>query len=276
MKIIKKLLCVILLLISMLLSKQGTASRKFSTDWSGSDSQVNNWTKELIASVAIDIYMNAKDRRTEILPAGIKYKKPEQRAPTGNRYFDEAEAYRTILAEHECAIKSSTETYENGEWENVEDLMFYSGKINGVLYYCLKDLSNDGHPELIIGTYIESKSEYIPGVIYHYSEEKGIVWSFLSEGMTARIYEGGIIEMEGHGVYEPLLYYRFFSDDSGNMEYLGCYTIREQEGTVKYYKETGGKDMEREISEKEYKETIAAYTAVRMNLDYLPIEGFCN
>lgn len=179
--------CVILLLIFMLLSKQDTASRKFSPDWSDSDNQVNIRTNELVASAAMDIYMNAKDRLTETLPAGIKYKKPEQRASTGNRYFDEAEAYRTILAEHEYAIKSSTETYENGEWENIEDLMFYSGKANGVLYYCLKDLSNDGHPELIIGTYLESKNEYLPGVIYHYSEEKGIVWSFLSEGMTTRL-----------------------------------------------------------------------------------------
>ena len=276
MKTLKKRLCVILLLIFMLLSKQDTACRKFSPDWSDSDNQVNIRTNELVASAAMDIYMNAKDRLTETLPAGIKYKKPEQRASTGNRYFDEAEAYRIILAEHEYAIKSSTETYENGEWENLEDLMFYSGKADGVLYYCLKDLSNDGHPELIIGTYLESKNEYLPGVIYHYSEEKGIVWSFLSEGMTARLYDGGIIEMEGHGVYEPLLYYRFFSDDSGDIEYLGCYTIREQDGTVKYFKETGGEDMEREIPEKEYKETIATYTAVRMDLEYLPIEGFCN
>ena len=85
----------------MLLSKQDTASRKFSPDWSDSDNQVNIRTNELVASAAMDIYMNAKDRLTETLPAGIKYKKPEQRASTGNRYFDEAEAYRTILAEHE-------------------------------------------------------------------------------------------------------------------------------------------------------------------------------
>lgn len=43
--------------------------------------------------------------------------------------------------------------------------------------------------------------------------------------MTARLYDGGIIEMEGHGVYEPLLYYRFFSDESGDMEYLGCFIM---------------------------------------------------
>ncbi len=101
MKTLKKRLCVILLLIFMLLSKQDTASRKFSPDWSDSDNQVNIRTNELVASAAMDIYMNAKDRLTETLPAGIKYKKPEQRASTGNRYFDEAEAYRIILAEHE-------------------------------------------------------------------------------------------------------------------------------------------------------------------------------
>ena len=275
MKSFKKLLCVIILMITIFLSKQGTQIRKSPTDRTGNDSQVNIQTKELTASAAPDIYMNARDRWPGILSAGIKYKKPEQRISTGNRYFDEAEAYRIILAEHEYAIKSNIDTYENGIWENVEDLMFYSGKEEGVLYYCLKDLSNDGHPELIIGTYWEKENVYHPGVIYHYSEENGIVWSFLSEGMMARIYEGGIIEMEGHGAYNLLLYYRFVSDDSGELEFLGYYTMQIQEGTVKYFKEIGEEGQKKEISEKEYRETIAAYTAVLMDLEYLPIEGFC-
>ena len=275
MKTIKKILCVALLLIFMLLGKQGTVVRKFSTDWSGSKNQENIQTKEITESAVMDINMNVKDRQSEIFSAEIKYKMPEQRGSTGNRYFDEAEAYWIILAEYEYAIKSNIETYENGVWENVEDLMFYSGKKKGVLYYCLKDLSNDGHPELIISTYLESENEYLPGVIYHYSEEKGIVWSFLSEGMTARIYDGGIVEMEGSGAYEPLLYYRFFSDDSGDLEFLGYYTIQVQDGEAKYFEEAGKGDGKREISEKEYKEIIAAYTAVLIDLEYLPIEGFC-
>ena len=145
---------------------------------------------------------------------------------------DRAEAYRSILAEHEYAVKSNIETYEKGSWENVEDLMFYAGKNKGVLYYCLKDLSGDGHPELIIGTFWEDEKVYNLEVIYHYSEERGIVWSFLSEGMPAHIYDGGIIEMEGPGVYNPRLYYRFCPDDSGAVEYLGCYTIEQQENGI--------------------------------------------
>lgn len=39
------------------------------------------------------IYMNVKDRQPEKFSVEIKYKKPEQRDSTGNRYFDEAEAY---------------------------------------------------------------------------------------------------------------------------------------------------------------------------------------
>ena len=45
MKTIKKILCVALLLIFMLLGKQGTVVRKFSTDWSGSKNQENIQTK---------------------------------------------------------------------------------------------------------------------------------------------------------------------------------------------------------------------------------------
>ena len=113
-----KILCAVFLVISMLLSKQRTAGRKFPTDWSGSDSQVNIQIKELVISVVMDIYMNAKDRQPEIYSAEIKYKKPEQRGSTGHRYFDEAEAYWKILAEYEYAIKSIIETYVNGVWED--------------------------------------------------------------------------------------------------------------------------------------------------------------
>lgn len=81
--------------------------------------------------------------------------------------------------------------------------------------------------------------------------------------------------MEGSGAYEPLLYYRFFSDDSGDLEFLGYYTIQVQDGEAKYFEEVGKGDGKREISEKEYKEIIAAYTAVLIDLEYLPIEGFC-
>lgn len=59
------------------------------------------------------------------------------------------------------------------------------------------------------------------------------------------------------------------------MEFLGYYTIQVQDGEAKYFEEVGKGDGKREISEKEYKEIIAAYTAVLIDLEYLPIEGFC-
>ncbi len=45
--------------------------------------------------------------------------------------------------------------------------------------------------------------------------------------------------MVGPGANNPRLYYRFCPDDSGAVEYLGCYTIEQQEnGTIKYFIET--------------------------------------
>lgn len=227
---IEKLLCIIFIVSAIFLGRQNIASRKLSADWQDRNRQENVQMEEASVSEPLDI--NIEDEQSEILSPDSRDKKPEQSNPTGNRYFDEVEAYRSILAEHEYAVKSNIETYEKGSWENVEDLMFYAGKNKGVLYYCLKDLSGDGHPELIIGTFWEDEKVYNLEVIYHYSEERGIVWSFLSEGMPAHIYDGGIIEMEGPGVYNPRLYYRFCPDDSGAVEYLGCYTIEQQENGI--------------------------------------------
>ena len=272
----EKLLDLILLVSAILLCRQGIASRKLPTDWLNLNRQENVQMEE--ASVSEPPEINMEDGQSEILSSDSRDKKPEQSNPTGNRYFDEVEEYRSILAEHEYAVKSNIETYESGSWENVEDLMFYAGKNNGVLYYCLKDLSGDAHPELIIGTFWENEKIYHPGVIYHYSEEKGIVWSFLSEGMAAYIYDGGIIEMVGPGANNPRLYYRFCPNDSGAVEYLGCYTIEQQDnGTIKYFIETiqhEGGVSQRQLSEKEYKEAIDTYTAALTELQYLPIEGF--
>ena len=185
---IEKLLCIIFIVSAIFLGRQNIASRKLSADWQDRNRQENVQMEEASVSEPLDI--NIEDEQSEILSPDSRDKKPEQRNPTGNRYFDEAEAYRSILAEHEYAVKSNIETYEKGSWENVEDLMFYAGKNKGVLYYCLKDLSGDGHPELIIGTFWEDEKVYNLEVIYHYSEERGIIWSFFFFFIPAHIYDG--------------------------------------------------------------------------------------
>lgn len=93
-----------------------------------------------------------------------------------------------------------------------------------------------------------------------------------------RTYMMGDYRNGGSGANNPRLYYRFCPDDSGAVEYLGCYTIEQQEnGTIKYFIETiqhGGGVSQRQLSEKEYKEAIDTYTAALTELQYLPIEGF--
>lgn len=189
-----------------------------------------------------------------------------------NRYFDEIKAYRGVLEEYAYALKSSEE-FENGKWKNVYDVLFYNGQ-KDPLYYTLKDLSDDGHPELIMGILGDNINIYI---IYHYSEEKGIVWSHITENMTVNLYEGNIIERMDGGIFFRHWYLRFLPDDSGELEiltYLKSDLIEEH--IEKYYKNMGDaqNDLWIEISEKEYQETIHQYTAVPMELEWFSFDNF--
>lgn len=201
-------------------------------------------------------------------------KKIPQETYTGNRYFNEAEAYRKVLEEYEYASKSTDETYEPDKWEYMYDLLFFCADV----YYSLKDLNNDNHPELIIGVFVDFGEDncYQPFIIYHYSEKEGIVWSYITEGHTTNLYEGGIVEGFGPGMRAPRYYYQFLPDDSGGLKGLGHYETEEQDnGTKKYFYDENGSDDEMvEISEEEYREAIDKYTASPIELEWFPIEGF--
>ena len=84
---------------AIFLGGQSIASRKPSADWQDRNRQENVQMEEASVSEPLDISM--EDGQSEILSPDSSDKKLEQRNPTGNRYFDEAEAYRSILAEHE-------------------------------------------------------------------------------------------------------------------------------------------------------------------------------
>ena len=94
----EKLLYLIFLVSAIFLCRQGIASRKLPTDWLNRNRQENVQMEE--ASVSEPPEINMEDGQSEILSSDSRDKKPEQSNPTGNRYFDEVEAYRSILAEH--------------------------------------------------------------------------------------------------------------------------------------------------------------------------------
>lgn len=189
-----------------------------------------------------------------------------------NKYFNEIKAYGEVLKEYAYALKSG-EKYESNKWKNVYDVLFYTGQIDP-LYYTLKDLSDDGHPELIMG--ILGNNIYIY-IIYHYSEEKGIVWSHITENMTVNLYEGNIIERIDGGISFRHWYLRFLPDDSGELELLTYLKSEPNEENIeKYYKNMGDaqNDLWIEISEKEYQETIHQYTAIPMELEWVSFDAF--
>lgn len=214
----------------------------------------------------------------------------QQITPTGNSYFDEAEAYKGILAEYELAQQSTDELYIPERWKYVDQQMFYVAK-EDPLYYSLADLSGNGHPELIIGT-IMTESEtpahahivlfseaplpagaahYYPRYIYSYDEEEGIDYIERGGNMIS-IYEGGIIEISRSDYF----YYYQYQRDSGELEFLDYFKVKAeiQDDEVKsrsYYRSAQDDSRNDEISENEYWEYMEQYTSRPMELEWMPV-----
>lgn len=217
----------------------------------------------------------------------------QQITPTGNSYFDEAEAYKGILAEYELAQQSTDELYIPERWKYVDQQMFYVAK-EDPLYYSLADLSGNGHPELIIGT-IMTESEtpahahivlfseaplpagaahYYPRYIYSYDEEEGIDYIERGGNMIS-IYEGGIIEISRSDYF----YYYQYQRDSGELEFLDYFKVKAeiQDDEVKsrsYYRSAQDDSRNDEISENEYWEYMEQYTSRPMELEWELVKGF--
>lgn len=223
-----------------------------------------------------ETFVNKNTKLNSYLFKNIKDIRMMQSISSWNRYFNEIKAYRGVLEEYAYALISNEE-FENDKWKNVYDVLFYNGQ-KYPLYYALKDLSNDGHPELIMGILenISDSGMYIY-IIYHYSDEKGIVWSNITENMIVNLYEENIIECIDGGISSPCWYLRFLPDDSGELEILDYFISEEKKGQMtKYYKNINDiqNDYWIEISEKEYQKAIQQYTAVPMKLEWVSFEPF--
>lgn len=217
----------------------------------------------------------------------------EESKMSGNRYFDETEAYKNILAEYESAQISTDEIHSLYKSENVSDLLFHVAK-KKTLYYSLADLTGDGHMELVMGAVMEELQEahnplhitpklserpagtkyYDPWVIYSYNEEDGIVRSCERGAYEITIYEEGIVEM----TRAWHTYYYQYQKDSGELSFLDHFRVKPEIQDSKvvsrtYYRITQDESCDEEISESEYWECIKQYTSKPMELEWMPVEG---
>ena len=109
---------------------------------------------------------------------------------------DRLEAYNQILTEYEHVLEDADYTEE--KWVYVYDyIKRYLNNPTVDFYYCIKDLAEDGTPELILS--VQDRGEYIPFIIYAYDDEK-VEWLCIREEYIMRIYEEGIVEYITGGV----------------------------------------------------------------------------
>ena len=193
--------------------------------------------------------------------------------------YDGVNTYQTILAEYERAWKDIS--YTPNQWENV-DITFvgYYQREDYELCYSLKDLTDDGMDELIIGLLHEGK--YIPNIIYGYKKGE-VVWLMGIMERPLTIYKKGVVKCEwgaagrGYHIYYELQKYlertKFLDEVSDIPKNWGG---GQEEGM--YYYRSIGKSLgeEEEITEEEFWDIRNKYETTQVELEWNLVEGFWN
>lgn len=190
--------------------------------------------------------------------------------------FDEFGGYTELLMEYERVFEDPT--YTEDKWENIYDHIgrFANSESYG-LYYCIKDLSGDGKPELILsGRY---DSEYRPMIIYAYADGE-YIWSCISENYDMEIYENGIVEMvSGSAGKEYHTFYQLEKNSGFAWFVEEVYDIprnwggKEGEGML-YYRSIHHGSEDEELTEEEYFNVLNQYEIDPIELEWHVVEGF--
>ena len=193
--------------------------------------------------------------------------------------YDGVNTYQTILAEYERARKDIS--YTPNQWENVDNTFVgYYQREDYELCYSLKDLTDDGMDELIIGLLHEGK--YIPNIIYGYKKGE-VVWLMGIMERPLTIYEKGVVKCEwgaagrGYHTYYELQKYlertKFLDEVSDIPKNWGG----GQEEGMFYYRSIGKSlGEEEEITEEEFWGIRNKYEATQVELEWNLVEGFWN
>lgn len=175
-----------------------------------------------------------------------------------------------------------------GEWKYLYDELCgawmsrvkWDGEGGGAdaIRYSLKDLTEDGFPELIMGYHSEADDRTTPCIIYYYSEKEGIQTEAASSYFTMTIYENNIVEYVSGGAYSTTTYLQF-RKDTEEWVVADIIAVSDMWDPVNkkedrlYYggNTTGGGTLQDLISEEEYIQIKEKYTAELMEMEWMPL-----
>ena len=185
-------------------------------------------------------------------------------------------------------IPVGTNLYSDMYWEKVtqgdwKDVYEYLGGAENICY-SLSDLTNDGFPELIMGSYTNADVVHLDGEkvfqVQGSGWENSYVWIYVvyyyngnevkqvceCEGNRIELYENGIIHYSGGGVSQPMQYLQF-QTDTEDYETGAYIELKIENGKVTGYLKAVG-DNYMEITEDEYHQIVEQYTTSPVELEW--------
>ena len=130
------------------------------------------------------------------------------------------------------------------------------------IYYCLRDVTDDGFPELIMG--LDD-----PDVIYYYNdEEQRVIMAYISGGYYIfNLYEGGAFAQE-HGDRDGSIAYYQFRPDTKRWKLI-LWSRPDREENLRYYRYFAEySDVVEEVPEEEARQIIDQLTGERIELEW--------
>lgn len=162
-------------------------------------------------------------------------------------------AYAHIVQQYLTAEKLGEDAFNNPELKDVNPKFI---GMCGEASYCIKDINNDGIPELFIGEF--DICTYHNGKVVHLHQGKD--WE-LGERLHYTLCKNGIIEVaSGGGYYDYKFYYKPPKNKGKFKEtcYLR-YDVENITNRVSYYTGNTEKDKEKKISEEKYNKLYKKY-----------------
>lgn len=193
--------------------------------------------------------------------------------------------YKDLLSEYERVMEDTTYTEEQWSANIYDHVKRYIGKEK--LYYCVKDMAEDGKPELILGVMRKEEfeisgkryaKECAPFIIYTYSNE-GPEWASISEEYIMTLYKDGVVELISGGVDMHFMYQQIAKDQmfAKNLDIIVERQYEDENPYYYKYKIENGEHIYgeyEELSEEDFYKIRNQYTTQKEELDWKPVEGF--
>ena len=178
--------------------------------WICVDMSNREYTMETFYAILPQENSEASDESNSVdIPLSERYSDvPKELLPVLEQYFVVQQEYERIIRRdvyiNHQEIMERVVAEQGFDYVYVEIGVLERDKVG----YSLYDLTGDGFPELIIGSY--NGEDAYPYCIYYYSPKDGVRMDMESTPWyVVTIHEDGIVEIHGHTAVEPIYYYQF-------------------------------------------------------------------